>query len=255
MTNIRDIARLSGYSVSTVSRCINDAGYVSEEACNRIQSIIDKLDYVPNDVARDLSRGKTYNVGVVLPHTLHPYFTHVLQGIMKTAFSSGYHVVVLQSKYDADLEIKYLEQLRRKSYDALIFTSRGIPMKELLKYQKYGSIVCCENPGEFNIAAAYALRKETFIEAFEWIKQQRYKKVGILLSRDNQFSATSRVTLECFKKVFGRNARIVDTNVTTYRDGYESISRLFEKNERPDFIFANGDDVAVGVRQYYLDLP
>ncbi|MFC6177133.1 LacI family DNA-binding transcriptional regulator [Companilactobacillus huachuanensis] len=253
MTNIHDIARLSGYSVSTVSRVLNNSGYLSDTARNKIQKIIEEQDYVPNDVARDLSRGKTYNVGIVLPHTKHPYFTHLIKGIMETAFAKGYHVVLLPSLYNADIENQYLEQLRRKSYDALIFTSRGIPLKRLLKYQKYGSIICCENPGDYQIAAAYSLRSKTFTEAFSYVKNQGYHEIGILLSRPRESSTTSSLTLASYEAVYGATPKIINTSVTTYQDGYNAMAG-FQKNEKkPDFIFANGDDVAAGARQYYLD--
>lgn len=253
MTNIHDIARISGYSVSTVSRVLNNSGYLSDTARTTIQKVIDELDYVPNDVARDLSRGKTYNVGVVLPHTRHPYFTHLIKGIMDTAFAKGYHVILLPSLYDADIENKYLEQLRRKSYDALIFTSRGIPLKQILKYQKYGSIVCCENPGDYKIAAAYALRSDTFTQAFKYIKEQGYHELGILLSRPRNSSTTSDLTLESFERVYGQEPEIINTSVTTYQDGYQAMASFVGKKQYPDYIFTNGDDVAAGVRQYCLD--
>lgn len=55
MANIKDIARLSGYSVATVSRYINKNGYVSTNAAQAIQRVVEKVDYVPNTIARDLS--------------------------------------------------------------------------------------------------------------------------------------------------------------------------------------------------------
>ncbi|WP_236696859.1 LacI family DNA-binding transcriptional regulator [Pediococcus stilesii] len=58
MANIRDIAKRSGYSASTVSRFINHSGYVSDTAQEEIQQVIDEFDYVPNAIARDLSTGK-----------------------------------------------------------------------------------------------------------------------------------------------------------------------------------------------------
>ncbi|TAR47962.1 LacI family transcriptional regulator, partial [Lactiplantibacillus plantarum] len=86
MTNIHDIARLSGYSVSTVSRVLNHQNYVSAKTRGDIEAVINKLDYVPNAVARNLSRGATLTIGVVLPHVDHPYFTQLLHGIMRAAF-------------------------------------------------------------------------------------------------------------------------------------------------------------------------
>lgn len=131
MTNIHDIARLSGYSVSTVSRVLNHQNYVSAKTRGDIEAVINKLDYVPNAVARNLSRGATLTIGVVLPHVDHPYFTQLLHGIMRAAFAANYHIVLLPSKWDSQLELKYLEALRQHAYDALIFTSHGLPLKNL----------------------------------------------------------------------------------------------------------------------------
>ena len=87
MTNIRDIAKQSGYSVTTVSRYLNQNGYVSEAAAQKIKEVITKLDYVPNSIARDLSIGQTSTIGVVVPHMHHPYFTQLVAGIMEAAFA------------------------------------------------------------------------------------------------------------------------------------------------------------------------
>lgn len=81
MTNIRDIAKKSGYSASTVSRFLNQTGYVSQSAKQAIQQVIDELDYVPNALARDLSKGKSNTIGIVIPQMQHPFFTELINGI------------------------------------------------------------------------------------------------------------------------------------------------------------------------------
>lgn len=63
MPTIRDIARKSGYSVSTVSRVLNQQKYVSDAAKEAIEAVIKQLDYVPNSLARDLSFGQNKNIG------------------------------------------------------------------------------------------------------------------------------------------------------------------------------------------------
>lgn len=75
MANIKDIARLSGYSVATVSRYINKNGYVSTNAAQAIQRVVEKVDYVPNTIARDLSTGRTKTIGVVVPFFEYSYFS------------------------------------------------------------------------------------------------------------------------------------------------------------------------------------
>lgn len=147
MTTIRDVARISGYSVSTVSRVLNHKNYVSDEVRQAIQQVINQLDYAPSDMARDLSRGQTMTIGVVLPRLDHPYFSDLSQGILAAAFANDYNVEVLQSKYIVANERFFLEQMRRKAFDGLIFTSHTMKIKEMLPYQKYGHIVVCHDPG------------------------------------------------------------------------------------------------------------
>ncbi|ETY73245.1 LacI family DNA-binding transcriptional regulator [Lactiplantibacillus fabifermentans] len=253
MTNIRDIARLSGYSVSTVSRVINRQNYVSEATRTAIQKVVDELDYVPNAVARDLSRGRTQNVGVVLPHSDHPYFTQLVHGIMRAAFEANYHVVLLPSKYDAALELQYLEDLRQKAYDALIFTSHGLPLTELNHYRRYGSIVVCENPQRCPIPAAYAERQATYEAAFNHLKQRGANHIGILASRDVAISATTQAMVQAYQTVFGQPlaAAAIFTGVATPADGDRAGQYFLTQIPTVDAVLTNGDDIAVGMLRAY----
>lgn len=83
MANIKDIARLSGYSVATVSRYINKNGYVSTNAAQAIQRVVEKVDYVPNTIARDLSTGRTKTIGVVVPFLSILIFHNYLRVLQK----------------------------------------------------------------------------------------------------------------------------------------------------------------------------
>ena len=91
MVNIRQIAKISGYSVSSVSRVINNHPYVSSETREKILKVMKDLDYAPSIVAQELSSGNTYKIGVVIPHTRHPYFTQLLNGMMDAAQESRYN--------------------------------------------------------------------------------------------------------------------------------------------------------------------
>lgn len=254
MTNIHDVARLSGYSVSTVSRVLNHQNYVSAATRAAIEAVVDKLDYVPNAVARDLSRGKTFNVGVVLPHADHPYFTQLLHGIMGAAFVADYRVVLLPSKWDAGIERQYLEALRQHAYDALIFTSHGLPLSELTTYQRYGRIVICEDPHEFQIPAAYAERAATYDQAWRDLKSKGHREIGVLTSRPLAVSATTQAMVAAYERVFAHTLPAADlyTGVITAEDG-ETAGRYFQRRQPAvTAILTNGDDVAVGVRRSYL---
>ncbi|MEG0293863.1 LacI family DNA-binding transcriptional regulator [Enterococcus sp.] len=254
MATIHDVAKKSGYSVSTVSRVLNSKNHVSDSARQQIEAAIQALDYVPNEIARDLSHGKNNTIGVILPHTQHPYFTEILNGVIDKAFATRYRVVILPSEYDETIEVEYLEQLRRKAFDAIIFTSRGISLEKLAEYTKYGPIVCCENPQRSDLLAVYSNRRPAYIEAFLWLKNQGITNITILLSREYESSATSQVVLDTYFEVFDaypESSKII-SGVTTYEDGVRVGKERLVNDESIECIFANVDNVAAGVRSVYL---
>lgn len=255
MTTIHDIAKESGYSVATVSRVLNNKNHVSKEAEIKIRAVIAEMDYVPNDIARDLSRGKTLNIGIVLPHTKHPFYTQILTGVINAAFETEYHIVVLPSAYDEARELDYLEQLRSRAYDGLIFTSHGLPLEKLAEYQKYGPIVCCENPYDIEISAVYAKRELAFNEAFTWLKAKEYQKIGFYFSRGKEMSATTKETLQAYRKTYGQEppSEYIKTGIATYEEGYMGAKEWVSSGVEVEVIFSNGDDVVAGARQFYLD--
>ena len=128
MANIRDIAKLTGYSVSTISRVINNNPYVDEQKRQEILRVMEQVNYIPNHTARVLSSGKTKNIGVILPFVNHPYFDILLSGITASAFSRGYKVTLLPTRYEPEMEEKYLQEFAAKGFDALIITSRANPL-------------------------------------------------------------------------------------------------------------------------------
>ncbi|BDZ32233.1 LacI family DNA-binding transcriptional regulator [Lactiplantibacillus sp. WILCCON 0030] len=253
MTNIHDVARLSGYSVSTVSRVLNHKDYVTTETRAAVQKVIDELDYVPNDVARDLSRGKTMTIGVILPNLDHPYFVQLIQGITKAAFVADYHVILLSSRFEAEIERTYLAAFRRKAYDALIFTSHGLPLAEIATYQKYGPIVICQPPRDSGLSAAYAHRRQTYVQALTTLKVQGCQRVALLMSRPIAVSETSQATAEAYRIVYGESPRpaMLATDVITMADGQRAAERFIASGQTFEAIFANSDDIAVGVQRAY----
>ena len=78
---ISDIARLSGVSVATVSRVINNKSYVKDETRKKIEAVIEEHGYRPNAVARSLTRNDTSMIAVIMSNRLNPFFANVLDAI------------------------------------------------------------------------------------------------------------------------------------------------------------------------------
>lgn len=247
MTTIRDIARLSGCSVSTVSRVLNNHPYVAEEKRNKIQQLIQELDYFPNSQARALSLEKSKHIAVMIPFTDHPYTDKMVNGILAAAFNHGYTVTLLPTNYDLAIEKQYLDNLAAKTWDGMIITSKKSPFSVIATYLQYAPIVCCEDTGSFPISCVSIPRKASLTDVFTRLKEQSFKRIGLTVGRPESESASTQVTLGVYKQVFGKLAEpLIIRNCRTYEDGCAAGRQLADIVDL-EVIVANGDDVAAGI--------
>lgn len=255
MTSISEIAKKAGVAKSTVSRVINHHPHVSDETRQKVMDLINELDYMPNQLARDLSRGKTQKIGVVIPHTQHPYFTQLINGLLDAAKASDYQLVMMPSDYDEELELFYLKQLKMEAIDALIFTSRAIRLDTIETYAKYGRIVVCEKlQGYPLLSSAYLDRYSSFVDAFSAMKAQGLANIVLLFSRNNESSATYHSALSAFHNVYGQQStpHLVFGNIHDFNDGLH-VSHQLIKDTHIDGVLATSDEVAAGVIKGYED--
>ena len=98
--SIKDVARIAGVSIATVSRCINDPDQVKEKTRIRVQQAILKTGYSPNKLAQSFRTGKTKVIMVVLPSVGDPFFTEVMKGIRSVASEEGYSILINETQFN-----------------------------------------------------------------------------------------------------------------------------------------------------------
>ncbi|MDO5518089.1 MAG: LacI family DNA-binding transcriptional regulator [Clostridium sp.] len=117
---IQDVAKLAGVSPTTVSRVLNDRGYISDETREKVNKAMKELNYYPNDVARSLYNKRTNLIGVILPTTSNPFFGELTFYIETICNSLGYKILLCNSLNNVDKEKNYLEMLMRNQVDGII---------------------------------------------------------------------------------------------------------------------------------------
>jgi LacI family transcriptional regulator len=132
MPTIKDVASLAGVGIATVSRVLNNSGYVKSETRKRILQVIDDIGYVPNEIARNLSSKKSHIVAFVLPHTRHIFFSELLFHVEEALFKHGYKMMVCNSSENIEKELSYLEMLGNNKVDAVILLTNN-DIAEFLK--------------------------------------------------------------------------------------------------------------------------
>ena len=98
MATLKDVAKETGLTVSTVSRVLNNRGYISEETRKKVYEAMKKLNYRPNEVARSLSKQTTNTIGVIVPHIRHPYFAELISNLESQAYHYDHKILLFNSQ-------------------------------------------------------------------------------------------------------------------------------------------------------------
>ncbi|WP_422446600.1 LacI family DNA-binding transcriptional regulator [Thermoanaerobacterium sp. DL9XJH110] len=134
MATIKDIAKLANVSITTVSRVLNGKfDGVSETTRKRIEKIAGELNYRPNRLARGLVTKRTNTLGLILPDITNPFFPQIVRAVEDTANKFGYNLILCNTDDDSGKERLYIQVLKEKCVDGIVFTTSTNPSAENIK--------------------------------------------------------------------------------------------------------------------------
>lgn len=253
MTNIRDLAKMAGVSVTTVSRVLNNHPYVSEEKKNAVLKAIKDSNYYKNINAVHLSKGKTMLMGVVLPYSDAPYFGVLLKGIAKQALEHNYKLVLIQTDYKVSREFEAFQMLKHKQIDSLIILSRTCNISTITEHTQFGPIVLCEKTNGKELSSTYVNHYSTFMKALEYLYQFGHENIGYCIGRRHGASSIEREMayrdfLRKHSLVF--NEEYIISDCLYFEDGEKAINKLKEMDNPPSALLVTSDQVAAGIMIY-----
>ena len=120
MATLTDVAKRANVSIATVSRYINNVGFISEELKSNIECAVKELNYSPNKVAQNLSKGRTGTVGIIIPDISNPFFPELVKGAADFLFTKNFHVHLLNSDNDPKKEELLLKDFQSIRVDGII---------------------------------------------------------------------------------------------------------------------------------------
>lgn len=249
MSNIKQIAKLAGVSVTTVSRVLNDYPYVTEEKRSAVNEAIEQLHYTRNSNAVHLARGKTFLIGVITPYTNHSYFGAIIEGISKQANAAGHHLVVFHTNYQRHKEIQALEMLKAKQLDSIIICSRMIELKVLRAYKGYGPIILCEDTAQTEFPSVSIDHYAAVAMAFDHLINNHYSKIGLVLGRligrnSHQRLKAYHESVEKYQ-LDAKKEWLID-GIYNMSEGGEVFHMWNGLDEKPDALIISNDAAAAG---------
>jgi LacI family transcriptional regulator len=125
MVTIKQVAEYAGVSVATVSRTLNDSGYVGKESRKKVEEAIKVLGYYPNEVARSLYQKSSKMIGLLLPDISNPYFPLLAKGVEDYAQQNGYMVILGNVEDNADKEDMYVKFFSQYNISGVLSAASG----------------------------------------------------------------------------------------------------------------------------------
>jgi LacI family transcriptional regulator len=135
---IKDIARQTQVSHSTVSRALHGSSLVAEITAERIRQKALELGYLPSAAARSLKTNRSQALGVILSSVEDPFFSEILQGIEEVAQKSGYSLFIAASQHDPKREQAIVQALSEHRVDGVIICSTSFKAEQRRQFFAYG---------------------------------------------------------------------------------------------------------------------
>ena len=251
MATLKDVAERAGITVTTVSRVLNNRGYISEQTRQKVYQAMRELNYQPNELARSLSRRRTNLIGVIVPSISHPYFAKVISALETHAAAAGYKILLCNSRHQKEKENEYLEMLRSNQVAGIVLCSRTRGIEENLRpglpvvtfereLSGAYSAVCCDNAEGGRMAAEHLIARGC------------RHLLHIKGSSDVPMPADRRE--EAFLTVCreqGIPCRVLDTEETPFYalDDGRAVEDIIRSHRETDGVFASSDIIAAQVIQ------
>lgn len=265
---INDIAKEAGVSLATVSRVLNDSGYVKDETKKRILGVIEKHNYSPSAIARSLSKNITNTIGVILPDITNPFYGEIIRGISEIADKNNLNILLCDSNESAEKELKAIKALKDQRIRGLLLTptsvdndlnsdyskaiyNSNIPtvlVDGYLRYSNFNSVLVDNLKGAF--------------DATEALINAGHREIGILTGR--MTSVHSKDRFKGYQKALMLNNIPINEDYIFYGDytfnsGYMQAKEFLKLNPRPSSIFICSNQMTLGALKAFkeagLDIP
>jgi len=261
-TTIKDIAKVAGVSHTTVYRAINDKPRISQSTKERIISIARELNYQPNVLAQSLVLGRTKTLGLVITTIVNPFYPELARGIEDTARSLGYSIILCSTNFDPLLEKQYIDMLRSRGVDGIIFTSAHIhdPNITSLVEDRFPLILVNRrvhgDPLMDSIDYVVVENAKGGFLAVEHLIRMGHERIGVISGASDSSAAVERLggARRAFIE-YGLNpaSLLVLEGDFLKPSGYEAAKKFLAMRDSPSAIFGVNDYMALGALEAILD--
>ena len=241
IAKLTDVAELAGVSPTTVSRVINNKGYLSEKTKQKVQEAMKTLGYNPNNLARGLQGKSAQLIGLIFPNISNIFYSELIEYLEIELFKHGYKVIICNSQNDPAKEREYIEMLEANQVDGIISSSHNLGIDD---YERVAApIIAFDRNLAPNIPIISSDNFEGGKLAAKTLQKNGCQNIIMITGNDNTDSPTGLRALGfSFQIPEGKIFKVPNTLSTIRRE--MEIKSIIASN-KPDGIFVSDDLTAI----------
>lgn len=252
---IRDIAQLSGVSAATVSRYLNNTANIKNEKKKKIEKIINQYGYVPNQLARGLSKNQANAVCVIVPDIGNSFFWDVIKGINSVLDPLGLRIILYDTAENQEKEMEFLSRIRKFDACGIIITpvsdTNEFNFDYLESFKRVGIpiVLVDRDVKHSNFDGVFIDNIKASFDATMELLHQGHKEIGIISGPKTSKPGRDRLTgyYEAFKaKAVNLNEDNIYMGDFSYESGYKLTKQLLSQNKKITAIFTCNNLMTLG---------
>jgi DNA-binding LacI/PurR family transcriptional regulator len=258
MATIRDVARLALVTPTTVSRVLNNSGYVKDETRLRVEKAIAELDYVPTSVGQSLRFKRTRTLGLVISDISSMFWITVIRGAERAASAQDYNLILADTEASEEKERRALDSLVRRQVDGVILMPATGGVEPINFVQRQGiPIVVLDHPVPG--ASVDVVRCDTEQASYGLVRlliELGHRRIAMLTGPRDFATAADRA--DGYRRALQDAGLAVDETLIHYgrfqpESGYDMAARLLELPDRPTAVATGNDFIALGAIKAFRD--
>jgi len=250
--SIKDVARLAGVSVGTVSNVLNRPQIVSPKTLDAVEAAMAQLHFHRNATARNLRSGATTTVGAVVSDVSNPFYTGLLRGIEDRLDSEGLSLIICSSDGDAEREARLLRMLAEQGVRGVLITPMDGTIERLAELERIGlrSVLMDAEPGSLPSVGVDSARGGRL--AVEHLLEQGHRRVAFLAAAENMRPSELRLqgAIEAVRAAGLDPSDVLEVVHLAHPNasaGEAATAQLLASERPPTAVFSVNDIVALGV--------
>nr|WP_297284326.1 LacI family DNA-binding transcriptional regulator [uncultured Agathobaculum sp.] len=250
MANITDVAHEAGVSLATVSRVISGQTSVRPETRDRVLKAIQKLNYQPNALARQLRTQETKTAIVIVPNIQNALTHEVVFGIESAAESHGYQVLVADMRSQPSIESHYLNAIQQRQVDGIISMSASMTQKLIQQVaDQYPLVMAVQDFESCNIPCVSIDNAAASRTAMLHLIRMGHRNIAHITASTSLLLYRERYNSYCQtleEHGLPVTPELIRHGEASFEGGYAQAEALLASGKAFTAIFAAGDTMAIG---------